>query len=222
MISSKKEFFMSLIIGVGGLLEHGKDAFADRLVDEHGFVKLGMSDVLAEALYVLNPWVNWPATEEFLEFSNWSSSQLTRYQHVVDEFGYVQAKKIPEVRRLLQVLGTEVGRRLISENIWTDIAYGRLVERSNAGWDVVITGVRYKNELEIFDQLLEEGFIATSVWVDRPGHVSAGTSSTAAHSSENSVSGEDFEYVLSNNSDLKGLHERSDALLSTIRRDFDA
>lgn len=226
---------MSLIIGVGGKFESGKDAFADRLVDAHGFIKLGMSDVLAQAMLVMNPWIRVVDSppgknREFYELIEAGiplepelpkNHFFSKYQDIHQVLGYVQSKEILEVREWLQLFGTEVGRRLLGESTWTDIAYRRLVEQSNAGQDVVITGVRYANEIDIFDQLAEEGFSATTVFVDRPGHVPAvKAGAAAAHSSENSLSAEEFQYQLSNNSDLKGLEQRSDALLSAILRDY--
>lgn len=202
---------MTLVIGVGGRLTAGKDAFADHLVDQHGFVKLGMSDTLAEALYRLNPIVE----------RGWDTSDypIKRYQDLVDEVGYVEAKKNPEVRRLLQVLGTEVGRQLLGENIWVEAAKKKILEEAEAGRDVVITGIRYANELRMVEYLgsttFDPGYVGTTVWVDRPG-----LESTGEHSSENSIGLKDFEYVFDNDGTLEELPGKADELLEVIRNDF--
>lgn len=194
----------NIVIGVGGRLTAGKDVFADRLVEQHGFVKLGMSDTLAEALYRLNPWIDI------------GEDGLARYQTLVDFEGYVSAKRYPEVRRLLQVLGTEVGRELLGENIWVDAARRRITEQLELGNNVVITGIRFPNELELFEYWEDDDFVAaTTVWVDRPSLPAGDT-----HASENSISPEDFEYQLLNDSTLEALEERSDALLEEIRVDY--
>jgi hypothetical protein len=197
---------MSVVIGVGGRLEAGKDAFSDYLVEKHGFVKLGMSDTLAEALYRLNPYIQegyeYYPYQDFLEYRG----------------GYVEAKKNPEVRRLLQVLGTEVGRDLLGQDIWVKAAKRRIDEHTAAGTNVVITGVRFPNELAMFDrpdiwhtQWVDP--ITTTVWVERGG-------STAAHSSEASVSSEDFEYVLDNLGTLEELHTSAERLYAGILADY--
>jgi hypothetical protein len=200
---------MPLVILVGGRLTSGKDTFADHLVAAHGFVKLGMSDTLAEALYRLDPWIPILETPQ--------GRELLRYQRIVDQVGYVQAKKNPEVRRLLQILGTEVGRQLLGQNIWVDAAKKKILELTSAGKDVVITGIRFPNELRLgYDLSNNHSTPAASVWVTRPS-VEQGNST---HASEGSVSADDFEYVLTNDKDLKSLYTATDALLDTIRTDY--
>jgi hypothetical protein len=219
---------LTLVIGVGGRLTAGKDAFADHLVAEHGFVKLGMSDTLAEALYRLNPWIPvvtvgkeeswvWALFRKLrrlrgdLGSHSRTSVHWFRYQRLVDELGYVEVKKNPEVRRLLQVLGTEVGRELLGQNIWVDAAAKRI---SEAGPRVVITGIRFPNELDMIEKLNTNDRAATSVWIERPGL------STGTHSSEGSLSSQEFEYVLDNAGTLEELHMKTSHLLFTIEEDF--
>lgn len=201
----------SLVIGIGGRLTAGKDAFADHLVKEHGFVKLGMSDTLAEALYRLNPLI----MSEALVATGPNSCEVAdevRYQQLVNEIGYVEAKKNPEVRRLLQVLGTEVGRQLLGENIWVEAAKNKILE---AGPRVAITGIRYANELRMIEALNQrDDYAGTTVWIDRPGIEAGG------HSSEGSLSSQDFEYILDNTGTLEELHVKASHLLSTIEDDF--
>ncbi|UDL15974.1 deoxynucleotide monophosphate kinase [Microbacterium phage Pumpernickel] len=208
------------IVGIGGKLASGKDAIADHLVEKHGWVKFGMSDALAEALYVLNPSV--PAhgwTQHLGWFRNWlfntffGKSQIgagfwVPYQYLVDEFGYVEAKRNPEVRRLLQVLGTEVGRKMIDEDVWTNIAARKVREARQAGAPgVILTGIRYPNELDmIYHELSGETW-----WVNRPDL--KGSAKSAEHSSENSVSSVDFERVIQNTGTLEELYQKVDKLI---------
>lgn len=191
-----------IIILVGGRLTAGKDVFADRLVAAHGFVKLGMSDTLAEALYRLNPYLSTGA----------------RYQELVDRHGYVQAKTNSEVRRLLQVLGTEVGRELLGKNIWVNAVQARILEQFAAGnTKIVITGARFPNELAIAQTNFNvfNPPIITSVWVDRPSLPAAD-----GHSSEGSVTAGDFEYVLVNSGTLEELEIASDRILAALMADY--
>lgn len=192
-----------IILLVGGRLTSGKDAFADHLVENHDFVKLGMSDTLALALYRLNPWV---LAEK--------GPGVWRYQTIVDRVGYVEAKKNPEVRRLLQVLGTEVGRQLLGENIWVDATKKKIQELAAEGKNVVLTGIRYENEIAL-ERNLAGIEIVTSIWVERPG-----LEPTSQHSSEGSVAANDFEYVLPNTGTLQDLYKAADALLEEILNDF--
>lgn len=208
----------NLVIGVGGRLTAGKDVFADHLVEQHGFVKLGMSDTLAEALYRLNPYIDMGSVKHLID-PEWvelfSTTSLWRYKDLVDNLGYVKVKTHPEVRRLLQVLGTEVGRELLGENIWVEAARRRIQDLTGHGRDVVITGVRFPNEVELFNSwLYDDNIAATTVFVTRPGLP------PATHASETSVQLEDFEYELKNTGSLEDLTIASSQLLRTIEKDY--
>lgn len=209
------------IIGIGGKLASGKDAISDHLVEKHGWVKLGMSDALAEALYILDPYVPIhlpdPKTEtglkgmlsRFLDRKKRTVeiADFQRYSDLFDEVGYVEAKTNEEVRRLLQKLGTEVGRRIISESVWTDIVVRRAKEAAEAAPGVIITGIRYPNELDMITDELE----GELWWVVRPS-LQAG--SNAGHSSENSVHETDFDRTIRNDGTLEDLYRKVDHIIA--------
>lgn len=208
------------LIGLGGELRAGKDEAADRLVEKHGYVKMGMSDVLNEALLKLNPWIEVPGGRE--EFSI-----LKRYSEFHDAVGYVEAKKNPEVRRLLQVLGTEVGRDMIDPDVWVNMAEARIRNYWARGKDVVITAMRFPNELEMLKRLGGH-----SVWIDRsaserlesfgevdtPGKGVEGAESgtegatvgITGHASETSVNADMFTWTLTNEGTLDELYTKVD------------
>lgn len=187
------------LIGLGGLLRSGKDAFADRLVEKHGWVKMGMSDPLNDALLTLDPYVQLGVDRS----GESDRPEMVRYQSVHARMGYVEAKKLPEVRRLLMVLGTEVGRDMIGENTWVDIAARNIQNHLDAGTSVAITGIRFDNELQMIRDLGGE-----SVWVERAGLEAP----VSTHASENSVTGEDFDVTVLNHYDLDHLHDIADSL----------
>lgn len=187
------------LIGLGGRLRAGKDAVADYLVEHHGFVKLGMSDALNEAMNRLNPIVG---VEQ-----NLRGLKAVRYAELVEREGYVEAKKNAEVRKLLQRLGTEVGRNLLGEDTWTTPA-GRTIEPLLLeGKSVVITGIRYPNEATLIQQ-----FAGYSVWVERPSEVDS-SAPAAAHSSENGVTAEDFDTTIINDGTLEDLYVKVERLV---------
>lgn len=185
-----------VLIGLGGRLASGKDEIADELVRNHGYVKVGMSDVLHQAMLALDPIVSPSSSTSGLV-------QVRRYSEWVDAVGYVEAKKNPEVRRLLQNLGTEVGRKMLGSNIWVTTMKARLQGLRAEGKDVVITGIRYPNEVTMVERLRGK-----LVWVDRPGYEAAG-----GHASENSVSGSDFHQTIVNDGSLEDLYEKAGDLL---------
>lgn len=132
------------IIGLNGVARAGKDTVAGILHDLYGYTPISFSDILNRALVALNPIVD---------------TSGTRYANYVETLGYEEAKEIPEVRRLLQAMGTEVGRNLLGTDIWVEALFKNLPEGK-----VAITNVRFPNE-------------ANSVWgrggvvwrVTRPG-----------------------------------------------------
>lgn len=205
---------MPRLVGIGGLLGSGKDEVSDRLVDNYGWVKMGMSDPLNDALLTLNPIVS--ATTEGDPFDPDAPKALTvtTYQTLFDSVGYTVAKQTPEVRRLLQALGTEVGRDMIDQNVWVDIAAKRARAHMAEGKNVIITGIRFPNEVEM---ITREG--GKLWWVDRPENPNTPVDGNAAHASENSVGEDDFDMTISNDGTLDELYFIIDALGEVLSED---
>lgn len=133
-------------IGITGYGGSGKDVVADVLVDEFGFVKVNMSDALDRYLRILNPLIPSPFTDDF----------HVRYDKLREHTDYVTAKKIPEVRQLLQRLGTDVGRA-IDPGMWVK----ELEKEAKKHVDVVTTGIRFPEEAAALHLLIH---------VDRDGY----------------------------------------------------
>jgi hypothetical protein len=211
---------VSELLGLGGKLRAGKDAVGDYLAENKNFVKLGMSDALNEALLKLDPWIpvvgervveHWE-TEEESGTKYYYEGDWLRYRKFHELLGYVEAKKNPEVRRLLQVLGTEVGREMIDPDVWVKIAEAKIKKLWSEGHNVVITAVRFPNELEMIARLG-----GTTVWVERPEEargVSEGVN--GAHASETSVSRDDFDLTIDNTGTLEDLYGWTDAILDGL------
>jgi hypothetical protein len=240
----------NLVLLVGGRLTSGKDAFADHLVANHGFIKLGMSDVLAEALYTLNPWVQVTADTSplFKKYIRqhvpiwvriassilFEGTHFFKYRDLIDELGYVDTKKATEARELLQRLGTEVGRELLGENIWVDAVKKKILDLQDVaarneyalGEKIVVTGVRFPNELNLVEQLRYGGPVrrqwgeANSIWVERPSLPPLDPDPSKRHASEGSVKAQDFDYVLMNDGTLEDLYGAAELLLVEIEREY--
>lgn len=168
------------VIGLSGYARSGKDAVAKILVEEHGYVRVSWADKLRAALYALNPLV----------------IELVRYRDVVDQYGYEKAKDHPiygpEIRSLLQRLGTEAGRNVLGQNVWVDA----VVADMQAGVRYVIPDTRFPNEaLAITERMAGE------VWrVNRPGFTP-----TNSHPSETALDGWQFNVNLNNDGTLDDL-----------------
>ena len=176
---------MTNLLGLGGFARSGKDAVAD-VLESMGWKRTYFSKSLNEAMKLINPLIDVTGL---------------RYADLVNTVGYEDAKKTPEVRRLLQVLGTEVGRNLFGQNVWSDLIKDEVTKVMNSGDSIVVTGVRYPNELDMIRSLGGKTW-----WVHRPGY-----GPVNSHSSDNALSYEDFDYVIMNDGrleDLPGIVEK--------------
>ena len=118
------------LIGLTGYAGSGKDTVADILVQNHGFVKVAFADPLREMLLTLDPMVS-------------ATANLSK---IVNAHGWRLAKKkFPEVRRLMQVFGTDVVRNQIQEDFWV-----RALERRIEALErVVVADVRFPDEADL-------------------------------------------------------------------------
>jgi hypothetical protein len=97
------------------------------------------------------------------------------------------------VRRLLQVFGTEVGRKLIADDIWVTSTLSQL----DPDGKYVITDCRFPNEAAAIKELG-----GTMIRIIRHGYQPVN-----AHVSETSLDDYPFDYVLWNNSTIEKMHE---------------
>ena len=172
---------MTTLVGLGGYAYAGKDAVAD-VLEDHGWFRTYMSSPLERALVTLNP---------FIEYDR--GFFPTRYAEFHKQVGYSKSKRHPEVRRLLQSLGTEVGRDILGKDVWLNAVFKQVEEAKPR--PAAVTGIRYHNEL---DRIRSEGGVA--VWVSRPGY-----GPINGHSSDNTLGPQDFDLVLHNNGTLDDL-----------------
>lgn len=220
---------MGSLIGLGGLKESGKDAVADWLVENKNFVKFGMSDDLNAAMLILNPWIK-PSFPVYVGARRLKTWEPIRYRELHDAVGYVEAKRHDEVRIFLQDLGTGVGRNMLGEDIWVDAVRRKILEELDAGKNVVLTALRFPNELAMFDDI--PGITA---WVERSAEsrskglkeplstwstTEASEAATEAHRateshvSENSVNASQFDIVINNDGTLEELYAKAEDLAS--------
>ena len=88
------------VIGLAGKIGSGKTTLADALV-ERGWIKLSYADGVRELALKLNPIIDQYGG------GTWDEPPYTIYDplcKVVEEWGWSEAKRHPEVRRILQVV----------------------------------------------------------------------------------------------------------------------
>jgi hypothetical protein len=134
------------IIGLCGYATCGKDTAAQGLVD-NGWMRVALADGVREAVLALDPWADgeWRVSDrlDFVE-GDWNA-----------------AKTQPEIRRLLQRMGTESGRNIHGDDCWIKIAKRKV--HATPG-PVVITDVRFANEAEAI-----RSWGGKIIRIDRPG-----------------------------------------------------
>jgi hypothetical protein len=120
----------SRIIGITGQARNGKDTAGGLLVSEYGFTRVALADALRSMALAIDPIV---------------SGGNIRLHHEVNGTGWENAKKNPEVRRFLQVLGTEGVRNHIGQDSWIRAAK---VTIDQIDGPVVVCDVRFPNEAD--------------------------------------------------------------------------
>lgn len=176
-----------MLVGIGGYAESGKDALADLMVEhDPRWKKTYMSYSLEMALLALDPYVPVLDWHGIGQRGEWE-----RYSVLHARVGYTQSKKNPEVRRLLQKLGTEVGRNMFGQNVWVE----KMLEIVETHPDYLVTATRFRNELQAIE---ERGGV--TVWVSRPG-----VEPVNSHISDNELGPDDFMCVIENNGSLAAL-----------------
>lgn len=164
-----------MIIGLSGYANAGKDSVAQILVEKFGYKRMAFADAIRDILYTLDPLTN----------------NGLHVKAVVDDYGWDIAKQDIEIRRLLQVLGTEVGRNVFGDDVWVDVLISKLEPMDK----VVITDVRFQNEAREIHNL------AGVLWrINR-----VGVSAVNEHISETQMDQYLFDEIVDNDGSLEDL-----------------
>ena len=184
-------FEREVFVGFSGYARSGKDTAAACLLD-HGFARGAFADKIRAALVALDPIVD---DGRRLSEIEGAIVQIPSGPTVSEE-----AKQHPEVRRLLQRLGTEDGRKTIGEDVWVKALLG-----AGMPTRLAITDVRFPNEGDAIRAL--GGLV---VRVERPG-----VGPINGHESETALDGYDFDLVVVNDGTLDELADEMEAVLAS-------
>jgi hypothetical protein len=172
-----------MLIGLCGAMRAGKSTAAEQLVKEHGFHRLRFAGPLKDMMKCLG---------------------LTQAEIDGDLKETPCAKlggKTP--RHAMQTLGTEWGRNLIWNELWTD-ALRRTAEMALAcGADVVVDDLRFPNEVKLIKEL--GGHV---ICIERIG------TGGVAHSSEQQMLSPDI--TIQNNSSVRDLNNYIDFVVNNF------
>lgn len=180
---------MTKIIGLSGYAGSGKDSAADALAAA-GYERVAFADALRDVAYAIDPYVECRVGRGG-DFP--TPPQFERLQDIINANGWDYCKNnIPDVRRLLQRLGTEGGRDILGDNIWIDTAFSRATNDK-----IVVTDCRFTNET---DAIRARGGVV--VRIHRPG-----VGPRNDHTSELALVDYPFDYHIDNDGTLEELHE---------------
>jgi hypothetical protein len=176
------------VIGISGWARAGKDTVAAHLVEKYGYTRMSFADPMREALRRLDPLIT---VGEMRGVSLASA---------INGLGWESLKSVsPDVRGLMQRMGTEVGRDMFGQNFWVDAA----IDSIEDGSKVVFADVRFANEAEAIKNLGGE------VWrISRNGVGPAND-----HISETALNDYIFDVYIKNDGTIEDTNKCVDDLL---------
>lgn len=126
---------MSIIIGIIGKKNSGKDTVSDFLVQKYNFKKLSFASKLKDVLLILYPQLE----EKHLNDRDLKEKSLS----------FLPNEKSP--RQLMQYFGTEICRSF-DKDIWINILKDE-INKCSIGQNIVISDIRHQNELDFVTSL---------------------------------------------------------------------
>lgn len=137
------------IIGIMGALSSGKSTAAQVLVEDYGFVRLRMADILKDMLRTLGL-----SAEEVDGRLKETPNGLL-------------CGKTP--RHAMQTLGTEWGRQLIGDQVWVNATLLKIanIREVNPGANIVIDDIRFMNEVDMVESFKAVPGMLPELWLIR-------------------------------------------------------
>lgn len=178
---------MAKIIGITGKAGSGKDTAARYLREYRPtqFRSIAFADPIRDAMRVIFGWDH-------------SYFEHPKKNEVDERFGI-------SPRKAMQTLGTEWGRNFINTDLWLILAGARAEPLLGAGFNVMVTDVRFENEAQ---WIRKNGGV---VWhIDRK--VEDATGGNAGHSSESGVKFVKGDVRINNNETLGYMYDVLDGL----------
>jgi hypothetical protein len=203
-----------MIIGLVGFIGSGKGTVGD-ILETQGFSKDSFAKPLKDACSIM---FGWP--RELLE----GDTEVSRkWREEPDSFWSEKFGYSFTPRLALQLMGTEAGRNVFHQDVWVI----SLLNRAK-GKDVVVTDVRFKNEINYIQQ---NGGVIVRVrrgeepdWYKLAEDAAAGFSSAimgmkdkGIHQSEWDWIGSEFNYTIDNDGTVNELGNKVKELLQFIR-----
>lgn len=215
-----------MIIAFSGAKFVGKDTTAEGLIARHGFKRIALADKLKDicstTFGVPRKDMDDPSKKE-VPFESVVTINADHVKHLLgiireDGFIFDFAEKcdlvckdfvgvsLTSIRNMLQVVGTDMCRVHIQDDIWL----GYIKKMIDVDHNYVITDARFKNERAYLKQIG-----ATLILVKRPGYAPSNS-----HISENEL-GEDADYdvVINNDNNITSVQSGISMWYTLVKKD---
>jgi dephospho-CoA kinase len=197
-----------MIISIFGQNKAGKTTLADMLVSGFGFVKVSFADALreiAELFFGINTdWKTeepWTVTYGYLDRLSWLFSIIKDKNNIeqlmIDKIKHAKTKD-QAYRITLELLGTEVFRKMVLNEIWCALAAFAVVRCAASGEGVVFDDMRFLNEYEVLGNFNTKFVRITSPFEEPVGE----------HESQKYVEGFKEDYIIINDGTKEELLEK--------------
>jgi len=173
-----------MIIGLTGYAQSGKDTVAKILVENYKFTRVAFADTIRNYLYEMNPMYDSIVGEPLFVKAK------------VDRDGWEEAKKSPQIRRLLQNAGVGA-RKIFGDDFWIT----EVLKNIDLSDDIVITDVRFENEADSIKQWGKFSNIDAQIWRIKR----LGIEAVNGHVSEHEMDGYKVDQIFTNNTTLEDL-----------------
>jgi hypothetical protein len=186
-----------MVIAISAKKQHGKDTVAN-IIQEYTnkkFKVVKFADKLKDFVCDL---IN--CTREDLENEDFKNTLLGSEWDYLDD-NYIKKQMTP--RLLLQKIGTDALRNNVHENIWINATFSNYYDKCN--W--LITDLRFENEF-----ISLKKYNAITIRINRPSILKNDN-----HPSETGLDlNKDFDYYITNDSDLDSLKNKVINILKEI------
>lgn len=215
-----------MIIGLVGFIGCGKGTVGDILEEHYGFRKQQFAGSLKNAASQIFDWPRHLLEGDTIESREWREKK--------DEYWSKALGKDMSPRLALQLLGTEAGRQVFGDAIWTSSVKAR-IDNNTIDMDHVITDCRFPNEIKAI-----RDWGGTVIWINRgklpewyrtaenenthPKSVNIKVGKTMAnlypdvHYSEWAWVGQTFDIVIQNEGSLDELKEKVDQMFIQLHK----
>lgn len=190
------------LLVVTGRARHGKGTICRVLEESYGYHTVNFGDPLKQLALAINPYILIADKNSSDTEFGVSCFRLREYFKLYDN-DWEKVKKIPEVRRLLQAIGTEGCRDVIDEDIWIKLGERELRKHQFP----VVGDLRFPNE----NYYTRNNLGAITIRVTRPDFES-GVSIT--HPSEVHISTLEVDYDVINDKEISDLEAKIHELMN--------